>query len=269
MTYSAAIVRALPYSFGNCVTNVDNTQNPIDIKLAKTQHDLYVDTLKKHIPTVIEVETDENHPDCSFVEDTATVFNHTAVINQPGHPSRRGEVAAIEKALKQIPSVKSIVRMEQVDKDAFLDGGDVLNTGAHVFVGLSERTNEKGGKVLQKAFESQTQTFILQPPGDMLHLKCCVTALEDTKTLIAVDSARAVVDEMNRLTDNYYTAIYVPDFVAANVLSANDLVLIQQGFPHSEQIIRDHLKSHQVVALNMSEIIKADGALTCGSILIK
>lgn len=40
--------------------------------------------------------------------------------------------------------------MEDVDKDAFVDGGDVLNTGAHIFVGLSERTNEKGGKVLQK-----------------------------------------------------------------------------------------------------------------------
>jgi dimethylargininase len=120
-----------------------------------------------------------------------------------------------------------------------------------------------------QAFDGQAQTFILQPPGEMLHLKCCVTALEDTKTLIAVDSARAVVDEMNRLTDNYYTAIYVPDLVAANVLSANGVVLIQEGFPRSEQILRDHLTSAQVVALNMSEIIKADGALTCGSILIK
>ncbi|ORZ11799.1 hypothetical protein BCR42DRAFT_420670 [Absidia repens] len=269
MTYSAAIVRVLPDSFGNCVTNVDNANSPINISLAKEQHELYTETLKKHIPNVIVVEADENHPDCSFVEDNATVFGHTAVIDQPGHPSRRGEVHAIEKALKQVPSVKTIIRMEEMDKDAFLDGGDVLNTGAHVFVGLSDRTNEKGGKVLEKAFEGQAKTFILQPPGDMLHLKCCVTALEDTKTLIAVESARSLVDEMNRLTDNYYTAIYVPDLVAANVLSANGLVLIQQGFPQSEQILRDQLKEYQIVALNMSEIIKADGALTCGSILIK
>lgn len=62
MTYSAAITRILPNSFGNCVTNVDNTQSPIDIKLAQTQHDRYVDVLKKYIPNVIVVEADENHP---------------------------------------------------------------------------------------------------------------------------------------------------------------------------------------------------------------
>lgn len=40
--------------------------------------------------------------------------------------------------------------MDEEDKDALVDGGDVLNTGAHIFVGLSDRTNQKGGEVLVK-----------------------------------------------------------------------------------------------------------------------
>ncbi|KAI8100050.1 uncharacterized protein BX664DRAFT_382492 [Halteromyces radiatus] len=269
MPYSAAITRLVPNSFENCVTNVDNSAQPIDIKLAQKQHDAYVDILKKYIPNVIVVEADENHPDCSFVEDTATVFGNVAVIDQPGHPSRRNEVPAIENALKQIPSIQTIIKMEDMDKEALLDGGDVLNTGAHIFVGLSDRTNIKGGEVLQKAFDGLVKTFIMETPDEMLHLKCGITALEDTKTLIAVDYARPIVMEMNRLTDNHYNVIYVPDLVAANVLSANGLLLIQEGFPKSEQVLREHFKSLDIVALNMSEIIKADGALTCGSILIK
>lgn len=69
-----------------------------------------------------ERRTMPNFPfiDCSFVEDNATVFEHTAVINQPGHPSRRGEVAAIEKALKQ-------VRMNKfADMDVTLTGFDPM-----------------------------------------------------------------------------------------------------------------------------------------------
>ncbi|CAO3626083.1 unnamed protein product [Cunninghamella echinulata] len=269
MMYSSAIVRHVPNSYEKCVTTVDNSQSPIDIKLAQEQHDKYIEVLKQYIPNVYIVEGDENHPDCSFVEDNATIFEHTAVVDQPGHPTRRGEVDRIHKTLKTIPSIKTIIRMDEVDKDAVVDGGDVLNTGAHVFVGLSDRTNQKGGEVLAKAFENQVQTFILQPPGDILHLKCVVTALEDKKTLVAYEGARHVVEEMNKLTNNHYSAIYVPDLVAANVLSANGVVLIQDGFPNSESILREALKDYDVVALNMSEIIKGSGALTCGSLLIK
>lgn len=40
--------------------------------------------------------------------------------------------------------------MHGIDPEATLDGGDVLYTGKHLFVGLSHRTNEKGAEVLVK-----------------------------------------------------------------------------------------------------------------------
>lgn len=40
--------------------------------------------------------------------------------------------------------------MHEIDPKATLDGGDVLYTGKHLFVGLSLRTNQRGADVLIK-----------------------------------------------------------------------------------------------------------------------
>lgn len=40
--------------------------------------------------------------------------------------------------------------MDEIDPQATLDGGDVLYTGEHLFVGLSHRTNQRGADVLKK-----------------------------------------------------------------------------------------------------------------------
>lgn len=57
-----AIVRDLPTSFASCVTSIDNNSNPIDIDLAKKQHDDYVEVVRKHVDHVVQVTTDEAHP---------------------------------------------------------------------------------------------------------------------------------------------------------------------------------------------------------------
>lgn len=40
--------------------------------------------------------------------------------------------------------------MHEIDPEATLDGGDVLYTGKHLFVGLSKRTNKRGAECLVK-----------------------------------------------------------------------------------------------------------------------
>lgn len=55
-----------------------------------------------------------------------------------------------DKSKKQIPAIKKIVHMHDIDAEATLDGGDVLYTGKHLLVGLSHRTNQRGADVLEK-----------------------------------------------------------------------------------------------------------------------
>ena len=97
----------------------------------------YVKALKSLVPRVIEVEGDDRYPDCCFVEDTAVVLGHRALITRPGHTNRRGETKAVADVLR---STK--LEITHMEEPATLDGGDVLFSGHELFVGLSSRTNE-------------------------------------------------------------------------------------------------------------------------------
>ena len=77
-------------------------------------------------------------------------FKNRAVITCPGHSSRQGEVDSIKKVLGQLGL--DVWDMREMDSSALCDGGDVLNTGRHMFVGLSDRTNSFGAGVLEEVF---------------------------------------------------------------------------------------------------------------------
>ncbi|GAA5804337.1 hypothetical protein EDC94DRAFT_643032 [Helicostylum pulchrum] len=271
-----AIVRDLPSSFVNCVTSVDNNNDPINMDLARKQHDDYVDVIKQHVKHVIHVPADEAHPDCCFVEDTAIVVGDRVIINHLGAESRRKEVSGIENALKEIPVIKSIVRMHEIDPKATLDGGDVLYTGKHLLVGLSHRTNQSGADVLVKTFSDKCPVHVIKSllTHDSLHFKCIISMLNDNTLLITDHEAgQQVMDEIKSFTGDHYTFIKVPEQVPSNILSLDggNFIIYQKGFPESEKVIIEELKNKrgvEVKTLCMSELIKADGALTCCSILI-
>lgn len=57
---------------------------------------------------------------------------------------------------------------------------------------------------------------------------------------------------------------------ASNVLRINSALIVQEGYPESEAILQQYYTAAELnlVTINMSELIKTDGALTCGSILL-
>jgi dimethylargininase len=60
------------------------------------------------------------------------------------------------------------------DDVAYCDGGDVMYTGRHLFVGLSGRTNDKGFQFLQRVFGEKVEVVAVPPViqgRDVLHLK--------------------------------------------------------------------------------------------------
>jgi len=68
------------------------------------QHNEYVSQLKNILGSenVIELSSDENYPDCCFIEDTCIIAGNTILFDHLGHPSRRGEILdSGKKFLKQ------------------------------------------------------------------------------------------------------------------------------------------------------------------------
>lgn len=257
-------MRDLPNSFVDALKQ-QAPDTPIDLALAKTQHQAYVTALKDLGLRVIEVAADESLPDCCFVEDTAVVIGGRAAINNLGAKERQGEEKQINKTLKELG-----IETFPIEAPGTVDGGDVLFTGKHLIIGLSKRTNAEGARQLGQIF-SDVPSFALSVT-EGLHLKSVLSAF-DSETLLFGEcaAAKGIEAELRRKTGNgmSYEIIYLPDPVGANVLSIGDFVVIQDGFPRSEVILKKLAegKNKTLIKLQMSEFIKADGALTCCSLL--
>jgi dimethylargininase len=95
------------------------------------------------------------------------------------------------------------------------------------------------------------------------------------KTLLVYDHKAGldVVSEIEGYTKDWYNIIKIPEQIPSNIvsLSHGKVVIYQQGFSESENVLMKELKEKRNVklkSLNMSEFIKADGSLTCCSILV-
>jgi dimethylargininase len=265
--YSVAISREIPSSFGKAITKFANSEEPIDVTRTKSQKSAYLKALRRYVPTIC-LPALEEHPDSVFVEDTVVAVGRRAVITNPGHPSRQGEVGTILNVLQQFGF--EIVDMRNVTS-AFCDGGDVLYTGRHLFVGLSERTSRKAVDVLAASF-SGVDVRAVEFQGDALHLKSIVTHLDET-TLFAPTGnlGDAVLEEM-QAQELGYEIIRLPSMLACNVVAVNGGVLAQHtGCGESERLLVASAKDRglNLEFVDMSEIAKADGALTCCSVLLQ
>lgn len=180
---------------------------------------------------------------------------------------------SISEILQQL-GYEKIVDMRQIQDSAFCDGGDVLYTGRHLFVGLSERTNAAAVDVLTNVFHKDVHVQSVDELEDdaALHLKSMVTHL-DEHTLLAPsgDLGDQVLKAMNA-SELGYEAIRLPSMLACNVVTVNGNVLAQHtGCEESKRILEQCTQDRGLVLefVDMSEIAKADGALTCCSVLLQ
>jgi dimethylargininase len=145
-------------------------------------------------------------------------------------------------------------------REGAVDGGDVLVTPGQIFIGLSKRTNEQGAKALVGLLAEIGRTgVVVRPPPGALHLKTAASLIDEETVFATAALAASGLFEGFRV-------ITVPrdEERAANVLRLNRSVLMPAGCPASQ----DHLDRADltVVPLDVGEIGKIDGGLTCLSL---
>lgn len=247
-----AITRAVPDSFANALAAV-RPDPPIDVALARTQHAAYCAALAAAGAEVVVLAADEACPDCVFVEDTAVIAGDVALIARPGAASRRAEVEPVAVALA---ATHRLVRMTA---PATLDGGDCMRVGDTIYVGRSARTNAEGIAQLAAAFPT-FRVVALDLPANVLHLKCVCSPLGADRILLAdetIDPARFAVP-----------AVRIPfaELYAANAVAIGADVIVAQGFPRTRDALAH--AGFRVHAVPVSEVRKADGSLTCQSLIV-
>lgn len=222
-------------------------------ELAKRQHKQYVRALESLDLIVTVLDPLPGYPDAHFVEDTAVITPEIAVITNPGAASRRGEADAIEPVLAKD---RETVR---VSAPGTLDGGDVLMTGRHFLIGLSQRTNKEGAFQLGRTLEQYGYTWAPVPVLEGLHLKSNVSCIAENTLL--VDGKVAGLHELRQ-----YDKIIVDEREksAASTLLINEWLMIPSGFPRTRRKL-DALGLN-IIELDISEMRKMDGGLTCMSL---
>jgi len=117
---------------------------PVDVALALAQHAAYAEALAATGWMIQPTPTAEDCPDSVFIEDTVVICEDLAVLTRPGAPARRAEVAGVAQAVRSLG-----LRTACIDEPGTLDGGDVLQVGATVYVGRGGRTNGAGIRQLR------------------------------------------------------------------------------------------------------------------------
>lgn len=268
--YTLALARQISPQIENAVVMEGDAKSTVSYDVAQEQHQSYLRSIRCIVPT-LELPYLPDHPDCVFVEDTMVALGDTVVMTCPGHDSRQGEVASMRDVVEQLGL--NIVDMT-AESGARLDGGDVLYTGRHMYVGISERTNDKGFKLLRNTFKDRTKVLpVVLPPDNnnqALHLKSVVTHL-DEETLLAPNSEFGAQVLTDMLDSGGYETLRLPSMLACNVVVANGHVLAQDvDCEESKAILTDACKerSLKVHWVDTSELAKVDGALSCCSVLL-
>ena len=250
-TFKYAITRTPAKTFDRGITTV-NLGTPSYERVLK-QHRAYVEALKSIGLKVIELDSQPAYPDGHFVEDTAVVTPDVAIITNPGAISRQGEQEPIAEVLLPYREI------EHIQAPGTVDGGDVLMIGNHFFIGISERTNPEGAKQLGKILEKYAKTWATIPVGAGLHFKSSVNEVAENTLLVTRDFAN------HPALKGYDKIIVNPaEAYAANTLRVNDHLILPRGFPNTrEQLSR---LGQEIIALDVSEMQKMNGGVTCLSI---
>ena len=249
-----AIVRSVPASFSSALS-IEPPDPPIDVGRARAQHADYVRALAAAGVNIVEVAADEACPDCCFVEDVAVLLGDAALVTCPGALSRRGEVGPVAAALA---ARMEVVRMVA---PATVDGGDCLRLGSTIYVGRSSRSNRDGIAALAEEAGGRGISVVAvnMPPG-VLHFKTFCSPLGDDTVLVAEGTIPPATFAGARVL-----VAPAAEQHAGNAVAVGRTVLVAAGAPATRALVE--AAGFTAVPVNTSELRKADGALTCLSIV--
>jgi dimethylargininase len=222
--------------------------------LALQQHQKYIEALVECGVEVTSIAADENYPDSVFIEDAALLTPVCAVITNPGAPSRKGEIVAVERSLSQF-----YLEIERINAPGSLDAGDIMKVGNHYYIGISQRTNHHGANQMIAILKKHGMTGSIIPLKKVLHLKSGVSYLENNTMVISGEFLYK--KEFSR----FITIQVDPsESYAANCIWVNGTVIIAEGYPKFKEAVTAN--GYPTIELDMSEFRKLDGGLSCLSL---
>ena len=250
-----AITREVTPAIARCeLTHLSRAT--IDVERARAQHARYEEALTSLGCTIERLPSPPNLADAVFVEDTAVVLDEIAIVARPGTESRRAEIRLVEQALTR-HRVGA-----RIEPPGTLDGGDVLRVGRSIFVGRSSRTNDAAIAQLRAIVEPFGYELEPVDVRGCLHLKSAVTSIDDH--VLLMNRAWLPVQAFRRFDS---VEVDPSEPYAANALRVGASVVYPAAFPRTCR--RLETRDAAIVIVDLSELAKAEGAVTCCSLIFE
>ncbi len=170
------------------------------------------------------------------------------------HKSREGETVSIEAILPT-----SYSNIEEIKSPGTIEGGDIMMVSDHYYIGLSERTNERGADQLIKILDKYGYSGSTIKLQKFLHLKTGLAYLENNNLLISGEFIKN-----NNFNDFTKIEVTEEEDYAANCIWVNNTVLVPNGYPKTKLKIEN--SGYRTIAVDVSEFRKLDGGLSCLSL---
>lgn len=250
-----AITREVSPAINECeLTNLE--RQPINYERASEQHNQYAAALRSLGLEVQTLPAYANLPDSVFVEDTALVLDECAIITRPGADSRKPEVDSIARVLTPYR------KLFHIKAPARIDGGDILRVGKMIYVGLSTRSDNNAVDQMQ----NYLRPFGYEVKGvtvtGCLHLKSAVTQVSKDTLLINPEWV-----DKNLFSGMKFIEIDPSEPYAANAVMIEETIIYPTSFPKTQK--RLEAAGIRMVTVDADELAKAEGAVTCCSLIFK
>jgi len=210
--------------------------HPVDLDLARREHDAFVELLASLGPRVHVLDTELSSPDLIYTFDPLLVTDRGAIRLRPGKPNRVAEPGAIEAwtAAAGIPTIG------RIEAPGTIEGGDTLWLTPDLFcIARTLRTNTDGARQLGALVGGDVRIFDVpywRGPAELIHLMSVISPVADDLAVVYLPLLPVGLWEL--LNELGIRLVEVPDeefaTLGCNVLAVRPgVVILAEGNPRT------------------------------------
>lgn len=209
---------------------------PVDLDLARREHDAFVETLAALGPTVHVLDAETDDPDLVYTFDPLLVSDRGAIPLRPGKPNRAGEPAVLEAWTLEhgIPTVG------RIEAPGTLEGGDTFWLRPDLLcIGRTLRTSDDGARQLAALVGGDVRIVDVpywRGPAELIHLLSLISPVADDLAVVFLPLLPVGLWEL--LRDLGVRLVEVPEeefaTLGCNVLAVRPgVVIVAEGSPRT------------------------------------
>ncbi|WP_231687919.1 dimethylarginine dimethylaminohydrolase family protein [Bacillus sp. FJAT-27251] len=229
----------------------------IHIERALEQHEAMVSTLRQNGVEVILLPYHKKYPEQVFTRDVGFTLGNTIFVADMASKVRQGE----DDVLKQWLEDEGFSYYNIIGDN--IEGGDVIIDRDTIFIGLSERTNQKAVDHITPLL-SKFEVKAIQFKAEYLHLDCVFNVVSPDTAIIYPDALTE--EDIQLFRSRYKDIIEVTEeeqfTLGTNVLSIGNKKVL--SLPVNKGVNKElRARGFEVIEVDITEIIKSGGSFRC------